>query len=104
MAEQAHNERSDGEAFRAGRAMGLAVGALAVGAVSFLTLLGTEKAVLAIVLGLFAARDAAPATVARRMAIGAVVLGTLFLITVAVLLTVYWDDAIELLRQLQKLS
>jgi hypothetical protein len=104
MAERSQNEWRDGEAFRAGRSMGLAVGALALSAVSFLTLLGAEKAILAIVLGVFAAREAAPATPARRLAGGAVLLATLFLITLGVLLALYWNEAIELVQQLQKLS
>ena len=104
MAERGQSEGRDGEAFRAGRGMGLAVAALALSVVSFLTLLGAEKAILAIVLGVFAARDAAPATLTRRLAFGAVSLATVFLITLTVLLALYWDEAIELVRQLQKLS
>lgn len=84
--------------------MGLAIAALALSAVSFLTLLGAEKAILAIVLGLLAARDAAPATLAKKLAVGAISLATIFLVTLGVLLAMYWDEAIELVQQLQKLS
>jgi hypothetical protein len=104
MAETVRLDGRNGESFRAGRGTGLAIAALALSAVSFLTLLGAEKAILAIVLAIFAARDAAPATLARRLAVGAVSLATVFLITLAVLLALYWDEAIELVRQLQKLS
>ena len=104
MAERIQNEWHDGDAFRAGRSMGLAAAALALSAVSFLTMLSAEKAILAIVLGVVALRDASPATSARKLAVGAISLAAVFLVMLGVLLTLFWSDAIELIQQLQKLS
>ena len=104
MTGRMENQSQGVDAYRAGRGTGLAAAALALGAVSFLTLLGAEKAILAIVLGLVALRDAAPNTPARRLATGAVALAALFLVTLVVLLAVYWQDALQLVEQLQKLS
>ncbi len=104
MAGRIENQSQGVDAYRAGRGMGLAAAALALGAVSFLTLLGAEKAILAIVLGLLALRDAAPATAARKLATGAIALAGVFLVTLVVLLAIYWQDAVELVQQLQKLS
>jgi hypothetical protein len=92
------------EAFDAGRRAGFAVSAVALGLVSFLSLLGAEKAVLAIVLGVLALRGAPPGSSARRMGVAAVCLGALFLVTVGVVLVVYGDKLLELVRLLKKLS
>jgi len=92
------------EAFDAGRRAGLAIAALALGAVAFLSLLGIEKAGLAIILGVLALRGANAGTVTRRLAIAAIGLGTLFIISVVILTAVYWDRLVHIILELQKLS
>lgn len=92
------------EAYNAGRRAAFGVSALALALVSFLSLLGAEKAILAIVLGVLAVRGSNAGTLSRQLGRAAIVLGTVFLITVAVVLVVYWDKAVELVRLLQQLS
>jgi hypothetical protein len=92
------------EAFDAGRRAGLAVAAVALGMVTFLSLLGLEKAGLAIILGVLALRGRSAGVATRRLAMAAIGLGTLFVVTVAILLAVYWDRLARFLVELQKLS
>ena len=90
--------------FADGRRSGLATAALAVGVVSFLSMLGVEKAALAVVLGVLAIRGAAPGSSARRLGMVAVLLGGLFVVTLIVLLAVFRNEFAELLRSLRRLS
>ena len=92
------------EAYEAGRRVGFGVSALAIALVTFLSLLGAEKAILAITLGALAAHGRGPTPLSRRLGIAAIVLGVLFLLTVGVLLVVFWDQAVEFVRLLQQLS
>jgi|SRR5262245_52106969 len=97
-------DRHHADSFDAGRRAGLAVAALALGFVSFLSLLGAEKAGLAIILGMLALRGGTPRPATRRMAIAAIGLGGLFITTVSVVLIVFWDRVRQLIEHLQKLS
>src|SRR5687768_1481588 len=92
------------EAFDAGRRAGFGVAALILSFVTFVSLLGAEKAILAIVLGVLAQRGAQPGSQARRFGRAAVGIGVLFLLTVAVVLIVFWDKIGELVAALEKLS
>jgi hypothetical protein len=92
------------EAFDAGRRAGLAVAALALGCVAFLSLLGMEKAGLAIILGIVALRGGKAGLATRRLALAAIGLGALFILTVIILLVVYWERVRQLITELQKLS
>ena len=92
------------EAYDAGRRVGFGVSALAIGLVSFLSLLGAEKAILAIALGTLAVRGSDPNPLSRRLGNAAIVLGVVFLLTVGVVLAVFWDQAVEFVRLLQQLS
>ena len=92
------------EAYDAGRRVGFGVSALAVGLITFLSLLGAEKAILAIALGVFAARGSDPGLLPRRLGNTAIALGTVFLVTVGLVLVVFWDKALELVQILQQLS
>jgi len=92
------------DAYAAGRRTGFAVSALALSLVAFLSLLGAEKAILALVLGSLAIRGAKPRTLARRLGSVAIGLGGLFLVTMAVVLVVFWDRVVEFVQLLQKLS
>jgi hypothetical protein len=91
-------------AYDAGRRVGFGVSALALGLVTFLSLLGAEKAILAIVLGVLAARGSDARTLPWRLGVAAVVLGSVFLVTVGIVLVVFWDQAVEFVRLLQQLS
>jgi hypothetical protein len=104
MSQGTVNEGPIAEAFDAGRRAGFAVSAVALGLVSFLSLLGAEKALLAIVLGVLAARGAPPGSSARRLGVAGVCLGALFLLTLAVVLVVFGDKLLELVELLKKLS
>jgi hypothetical protein len=92
------------ETYAAGRRAGLGVAALLVGLVSFVSILGAEKAILAIVLGALAVRGSSPGTLARRLGTGAIGLGVLFLVVAATLLALYWNELAALVRQLDRLS
>lgn len=91
-------------AFEAGKRAGLATAALVIAVVSFISLLGTEKAIVAIALGILAARGSPAGSAARRFGITAVVLGGVFLATVAVVLIVWWDKLVELVKILERMS
>ncbi len=92
------------EAYDAGRRVGFGVSALAIGLVAFLNLLGAEKAILAIALGALAVRGSDLSPLPRRLGSAAIVLGAVFLLTVGVVLVVFWDQAVEFVRLLQQLS
>ena len=86
---------------RRGRSEGMATAAVAVGALAFLNLLGAEKGILAIVLGLLALRNAPPPS--QRRARVAIVLGAVQIATVVTVLVLFQDklrQLIDLLRTL----
>lgn len=90
--------------YYAGRQVGLGIAALMVGCVSFVSLLGVEKAVLAIVFGGMAMRGASQGSLAGRLGIAAVVLGVLFILTLIILLIVFHGKVAMLIRLLEDLS
>jgi len=92
------------EIYRAGRRTGIGIAALAIGITTYLSLLGAEKAVLAVVLGVLALRGEPHGTLARRLGIASVVLGSVFIVTIPVLLVVFWDRVAEFVSILSKLS
>jgi hypothetical protein len=92
------------EAFNAGRRMGFGISALALSLVSFLSLLGAEKAILAIVLGVLAIRGSRQGASARRLGVVAICIGLGFLLTMVVLLVVFWGQVLEFIQMLHKLS
>jgi hypothetical protein len=104
MAETEQHDLSVLRAYDAGRRTGLAIAALALSLVGFLSLLGAEKAVLAIILGGLAMRGGQQKTAATRLGLAAVALGVVWLVSMAVLLIVYWPKVIELVNLLQRLS
>jgi hypothetical protein len=77
---------------------------LAVGVISFVSLLGVEKASLAVVLGVLAIRGAAAGASGRRLGLAAILLGGLFVVTLIVLLVLFHGKFAEMLRLLQQLS
>ncbi len=91
-------------AYDAGRRTGLAVAALAVSLVAFLSLLGLEKAILAVVLGVLAMRGGPAASAARRLGLAAVVIAAAWLVSVSVVLALYWPKLADLIQALERLS
>ncbi len=92
------------EAFRAGRRVGLGIAALALSLVAFLTLLGAEKAILAIILGALAIRGSGPHTQARRLGSAGIMIGCLFLLALIGGLIVFWEQVREFVQMLNRLS
>ncbi len=86
-----------------GRRQGLAIAALAVGLISFLTMLGIEKAILAIVLGVIAMSGSSSRLVRQRSFI-AIGLALLQIVTTGVVLLLYQDELGQLVELLSKLS
>jgi hypothetical protein len=91
-------------AYDAGRRVGFGVSAMVLSFVTFLSLLGAEKAILAIVLGALAIRGSKSGTLSRRLGRTAIALGVVFLLTMGIVLMVFWDQAVEFVRLLQQLS
>jgi hypothetical protein len=91
------------QALAQGRREGLATAALAMGLLAFVNLLGLEKGLLTLVLGWLALRGPIPAP-ARRKATIAIALALLQLATVALVLAVFHDKLVELLRLLHQLG
>jgi hypothetical protein len=91
-------------AFEDGRRAGLATAAIAVSVIAFLSLLGAEKALLAIALGMLARRGAQAGSAGRKLATTAIALGAVFLATIAFVLIVFWDKLVGLVQHLQQLS
>lgn len=102
--EPAANQDQLAQAFDAGRRAGLATAALALSIVAFFSLLGAEKAILAIVLGLYARRGARPGSSARRLATAAIGVAGVFLVSVALVLVLFWHDFVGLINHLRQLS
>jgi hypothetical protein len=99
------NSRADvTEAFRAGRRVGFGISALSLALISFLSLLGTEKAILAMVLGGLAIRGSGRGTQARRLGTAAICIGGAFIATLIVGVIVFWSRFMEFIEMLNGLS
>jgi hypothetical protein len=92
------------EAFQAGRRIGFGIAGLALACVSFLSLLGAEKGILAILLGVLAVRGSQPDTPPRRMGVLAIVLGGVYLASWAILLLIFRERLMEFVHQLKQLG
>ena len=92
------------EGFQAGRRMGFGISGLALGLVTFLSLLGLEKAILTMVLGALAMRGDPRVPAAKRLGIAAIALSVIFILTAVVLLYLFHDRYSELIENLKKLS
>ena len=92
------------QAFDAGRRAGLATAALALSFVAFLSLLGAEKAILAIALGVLALRGSQPGSAGRRLATTAIVVGSVFLVSMTIILIMFWNELVGLVEHLRQLS
>ena len=91
-------------AYAEGRRAGLAIGALAVAAVAFVSLLGIEKAVLAAVLAAIALRGAASDLPARKLAWAALIVAAVYAVTYLIVLVLFREQLAELLRLMQKIG
>jgi hypothetical protein len=91
-------------AYREGRQTGMALSALALSIVSFISLLGLEKAILALVLGALVLREAQGGSPARRKATTAVVVASVYAVFFFVTLAVFHDKIAVLIRTLQQMS
>lgn len=91
-------------AFRKGRQAGLGTAALALSIVSFISLLGLEKAILAAVLGLAAWRGAAAGTQGKKRGWLAVIIAGGYAVFFGVMILIYHDKFAVLIRMLQQLG
>jgi len=77
-----------------------AVFALVAGIVSFLNLLGLEKALLAIFMGVFALKElAAEGKGGRNFAVAGIVLGCVYIVTLTVIAIIKGPELISMLSQ-----
>jgi len=86
-----------------GRTEGLAIAALATGLVSFVNLLGVEKGLLALVLGVLALRDSI-LTKTRRRAKIAISLALLQFATIAFIIYHFYTHFYQLVRLMKQLG
>jgi Na+-driven multidrug efflux pump len=92
------------EAHETGWRSGLAVGAMAVSVVAFISLWGIEKALLAITLAFLAFRGSRRGEEARRLAGQAIVIGCVYVVTIIMLLIVFRSQLAQFLQMMHKLS
>jgi hypothetical protein len=97
-------EASHAQAFDAGRRAGLATAALALSLTAFLSLLGAEKAILAIALAVLARRGAQPGSAACRVATWAIGIAVVFLISIAFILIRFRKELMEFVDYFRQLS
>lgn len=91
-------------AYQEGRRTGLAIGALAISGVAFISLLGLEKAILALVLGYLVARNAQHGSPTRKRAMTAIVVASVYVIAFFVMLALFHDKVAALIRCFQQLG
>jgi uncharacterized BrkB/YihY/UPF0761 family membrane protein len=91
-------------AYREGHRRGLAVAALAASLVAFVSLLGVEKAILAVVLGALSLRGARAGWRGRSFGVAAVVIASVYIVAFVIFLALYYDKVRDLIQQLQKLG
>jgi hypothetical protein len=92
------------EAFCAGRRVGFGISALSLVLITFVSMLGVEKVILAMILGRLAIRGSARGTQAYRLGVAAIRIGICFLVAFAVGLIVFWGRVIEFFEALQRIS
>jgi len=91
-------------AYNVGRRVGFGISALVLSIVAYLSMLGFEKAILAIVLGVLAIKSAENNTIAKRLGIISICLGILFIITAIVVLIIFRDKVAEFITLLKQIS
>ncbi len=91
-------------AYRQGRQQGLAIAALIMSLVAYISLLGLEKAILAGIMGILALRGAPLGSSARKLGVTAVVIVCVYIATFGLLLVLFHEKFAQLLRLLQQLG
>jgi hypothetical protein len=91
------------DSYRAGRRDGLALGAFALALLAFVNALSLEKAILAAVLAVLAL-NAAPGGAKSRLALGALTIASLYIVSWVALLIIFWDRISQLIHLLQQLG
>ena len=97
-------EDAHAQAFEAGRRAGLATAAMALSLVAFLSLLGAEKALLAIALALLARRGSQAGSAGSRLATAAIGISSVFLVSIAFILIVFWKELEGFVNYFRQLS
>lgn len=89
-----------------GQKYAYATAALLVGAASYVSLLGLEKAALAVFFGWMALRTSPPPALSERRtwARAGIGLGAVFLVVAPTLLALYWDRIRDLIAALERLQ
>jgi hypothetical protein len=100
----APDSSSTADAFQAGRRSGLAIAALATSAVAFISLLGAEKAILALVLAAWSMREAAQGSTPRTLGRIAVGVAVVYLITSVAVIVLFHEKIIAFVRLFQQLA
>ena len=77
-------------------ANGFAIASLVIGIVSFVQLLGMEKAIVAIIFGLIALKSAQQ----KKIAVTGIILGLVYIIAVAVVMIKFSSQLQQLIEQL----
>ncbi len=93
-------------AFVRGQRIGFAAASLAIGIVSCIHALGAEKGILAVVFGWLAlkGKDGLKQGTQRTWAIVGIVLGSIMIILVPLMVTVFWPKLKVIVEALEKLS
>ncbi|HYF49220.1 MAG TPA: hypothetical protein VEJ63_07435 [Planctomycetota bacterium] len=91
-------------AYAEGRQMGLSIAAVAMSAVAFLSLLGLEKALLALTLALLVLREARPGSQPRNRAKIAAVIAAVYCVCFVTALIVFRAQIAELIQMLQRMG
>lgn len=91
-------------AFSRGRQVGLATAALALSIVSFISLLGLEKAILAAVLGIAAWRMTPSNPQGKKRSRLAITISAVYAVIFIVAIVLYYDKFSEFIHMLQQLS
>lgn len=90
------------EAFAKGRVAGLGIAALAISCVAFVQLLGAEKAIVGLVLGIVAYRSVAEPNRGRQWALIAIAVSSLYLVFMLAVLIFAGDDILQAIQALDQ--
>jgi len=96
------NEHSRQDDLIRGQRLAFAGASLALGICSFISLLGAEKAVLAIVFGLLSLRRASGQTIAAGRARLGIVLGVLQIVLILVLLIAFHSEVMRFFEAVER--
>lgn len=92
------------DAFSRGRQVGLATAALALSIVSFISLLGLEKAILAATLGIVAWRIRPSSSQGKKRSLLAIAVAVIYALIFIIVFALFHDKFADLIHMMQKLS